>query len=75
MLDDAVHEFSRYSDKKFIIQDASLKEVRVAGVFRAGDTEGLLRTLNNNFAIEHEYGAGNTILLYARTTGRAASER
>jgi transmembrane sensor len=62
-LGEAVLEFSRYSDKKFVISDESLQNVRVAGVFKIGDTERLLNTLKNNFSIEYQYGEDNQIYL------------
>lgn len=62
-LDEAVLEFNRYSDKTFVIQDPSLKQIRIAGVFKIGDTSSLLSTLQNNFDIQYEYDKGNKILL------------
>lgn len=62
-LDEAVLEFNRYSDKTFVIQDASLKTIRIAGVFKIGDTSSLLSTLRNNFDIRYEINSGNKILL------------
>jgi transmembrane sensor len=63
-LDEAVLEFNRYSDKTFVIQDTSLKHIRIAGVFKIGDTSSLLSTLRNNFDIRYEQDAGNRILLH-----------
>jgi transmembrane sensor len=65
-LDEAVLEFSRYSDKKFIIADESLQKIRIAGVFKIGDTNRLLDTLKNNFSIEYQYGENNTIFLNSK---------
>lgn len=62
-LDEAVLEFNRYSDKTFVILDSSLKQVRIAGVFKIGDTLSLLSTLHNNFDIHYEYDKANKILL------------
>jgi len=62
-LDEAVMEFNRYSDKTFVIRDSSLKQVRIAGVFKIGDTPSLLSTLHNNFDIQYEYDKANKILL------------
>lgn len=62
-LDEAVLEFSRYSDKTFVIQDPSLRSIRIAGVFKIGDTSSLLLTLKNNFDIHYEYSKENKILL------------
>ena len=65
-LDEAISEFNRYSDKTFVIQDESLKEIRIAGVFKIGvATKDLLSTLKNNFSIEYEYTNDNKILLIA----------
>ncbi|RYY73023.1 MAG: DUF4974 domain-containing protein [Gammaproteobacteria bacterium] len=65
-LDEAVLEFNRYSDKTFVIQDASLKHIRIAGVFKIGDTPSLLSTLHNNFNIQYKYDTANKILLTVR---------
>ncbi len=62
-LDEAVLEFNRYSDKTFVIHDPSLKHIRIAGVFKIGDTPSLLSTLHNNFDIQYEYDRANKILL------------
>lgn len=64
-LDEAVLEFNRYSDKTFVIKDTSLKQIRIAGVFKIGDTTSLLSTLHNNFDIHYEYDKGEKILLTA----------
>lgn len=48
-------EISRYSDVKFELDDdADLKKIRVAGMFRTGDISGLLSVLEQNFNIQHE---------------------
>lgn len=62
-LDEAVLEFNRYSDTTFVIEDPSLKQIRIAGVFKIGDTPSLLSTLHNNFDIQYTYDKGNKILL------------
>ncbi|GGY84378.1 transcriptional regulator [Cellvibrio zantedeschiae] len=62
-LDEAVLEFNRYSDQTFVIHDSSLKQIRIAGVFKIGDTPSLLSTLHNNFDIQYEYDKANQILL------------
>lgn len=61
-LDEAVLEFSRYSDKNFVIQDSALRSIRIAGVFKIGDTSSLLLTLKNNFDIHYDTKE-NTIFL------------
>ena len=40
-----------------------LKKMRVAGLFKAGDVEGLLATLRENFDIVSQKGASGKVLL------------
>ncbi|WP_100657130.1 FecR family protein [Alteromonas flava] len=62
-LEDVLTEISRYTDIRFQIIDSSLKEYRVAGHFKVGDTAGLLNALENGFSIQHEQVSQFTILL------------
>lgn len=64
-LEDALKEISRYSPVLFQIPDAKLKQKRVAGYFKAGDINGLLFALKNNFDIENVKIDDQTILLKA----------
>jgi len=48
----AIEEISRYTPVEFIIEDEDLKNVRVAGLFRAGDVNGLLSALSESFDID-----------------------
>lgn len=54
-LEDAVREIERYTSVEFVFMDEDLKKVRVAGLFRAGDVDGLLATLRENFNIVYQY--------------------
>jgi transmembrane sensor len=65
-LSSAVSEVGRYTNMEFIIQSEELKQLRVAGLFRAGDVEGFLRSLRANFNIVDERIDGNTISLSQR---------
>ncbi len=62
---DALEEVSRYSPIHFEILDESVKERRVAGYFKAGDINGLLFALKNNFQIEHQRVGKDKITLSA----------
>ena len=62
-LEDAVKEVGRYTSVEFVFIDEHLKKVRVGGVFKAGDVEGLLATLRENFNIVSQRIDGETILL------------
>ena len=62
-LSEALHEVSRYTSISFTISDEQIKQRRVAGYFKAGDIDGLLFALKNNFGIEHVKQANNRIEL------------
>ncbi len=53
-LSNAVSEVGRYTNMEFIIESEELKQLRVAGLFRAGDVDGFLRSLRANFNIVDE---------------------
>lgn len=64
-LEEALREVSRYSDVNFEIIDSSVKQQRVAGYFKAGDIDGLLFTLQQNFNIQSQRTGNNNIVLSA----------
>lgn len=63
-LADALDEIGRYTRVEFVIRDEELKSIRVAGLFRAGDVDGLLATLRENFNISYERLDDQTIVLH-----------
>ena len=65
-LEEAIHEISRYTSVEFEILDERLKAVRVAGLFKAGDINGLLLTLRENFQIPSRRVGTERVLLGAR---------
>lgn len=63
-LADAVAEISRYTDIQFeLADDAKLKDIHVAGMFKTGDVNGLLAVFKSNFNISHERLSRDRILL------------
>ena len=64
-LEDAVNEVGRYTAIKFVFLDDKAKKVTVAGLFKAGDVDGLLSALRNHFNIAYEWRDDETILLSA----------
>jgi transmembrane sensor len=62
-LEEAVREVGRYTSVEFVILAEDLKKVRVAGWFKAGDVEGLLLTLRENFDIAYERIDERTVVL------------
>jgi transmembrane sensor len=61
-LETALKEVSRYSAVHFEIIDTSVKKQRVAGYFKAGDIDGLLFTLAQNFNIQAKRTDNNIVL-------------
>jgi len=62
-LEDAVYEVGRYTAVEFVFLDEETREVRVAGLFKAGDVEGLLAALRNHFNIAYQRQGEHRILL------------
>lgn len=60
---EALTEVSRYMPVHFELADEKVKQVRVAGFFKAGDIDGLLAALQNNFQISHLKVDSQTIRL------------
>jgi transmembrane sensor len=64
-LEDVIADVSRYTPVHFRIEDDSIRQRRVGGVFRAGDVDGLLLALRETFGIEPRRD-GDVIVLSAR---------
>ena len=62
----AIAEVSRYTPVKFEIADERLNDLRIGGLFKAGDVDGLLATLKENFNIDSERLDAERVLLKAR---------
>jgi len=63
-LADAIKEISRYTDISFeLADDDNLKKIKVAGMFKTGDIEGLLSVLEKSFNIEHKKVGEQKIVL------------
>lgn len=62
-LEEAVKEINRYTSVEFVFMNEDLKKMRVAGLFKAGDVEGLLATLRENFDIVSEKDGNGKVLL------------
>ncbi len=65
-LEDAVAEIGRYTAVEFVILDEESKNVRVAGMFKAGDVNGLLVALEKNFNVTNRRIGDKQILLRGR---------
>lgn len=65
-LQQAVEEISRYTAVEFELLDDSIKHIRIAGLFKAGDVSGLLSALDQNFNIAYEKIGNEKVLLRAK---------
>jgi transmembrane sensor len=65
-LAEAISEIERYTPVEFVILGEDLKKVRVAGLFKAGDVDGLLTTLRENFDITYERISEEKIILTSK---------
>lgn len=63
-LDEAIREISRYTSVRFVFNDRKIKKKKVVGLFKAGDVNGLLETLEHNFDIpvSYQYAEGKVLL-------------
>lgn len=50
-LQDALQELSRYTPESFKVVDPRINDMRIAGLYKAGDVDGLLLALKENFNI------------------------
>jgi transmembrane sensor len=62
-LEEAVSEIGRYTTVAFVFLDDESRKVRVAGLFKAGDVDGLLSALRQNFHISYEWVGDDTVVL------------
>ncbi len=65
-LEDAMAEVGRYTSVEFVFLDDELRKVRIAGLFRAGDVDGFLAVLRENFDIAYERVDERKVLLSAQ---------
>ncbi len=65
-LEEAVTEIGRYTAVEFVILDEKSRNVRVAGLFKAGDVNGLLAALEENFNVTYRRVGDNRIELRGR---------
>lgn len=65
-LADALAKIQRYTFVEFVIQEQELKDLRVVGLFKADDIDGLMITLRENFGISHEYINNNEKIVLTR---------
>ena len=65
-LEEALQEIARYTDKKLIIADPSIKGIRVGGHYKTNDIDSLLASLSQGFNLSLKQTGNNTIEISAR---------
>lgn len=51
-LEQVVHEISRYSEQTIRITDPNLRQLKIGGQFRIGQTQAMFDVLESNFNIQ-----------------------
>ena len=74
-LDEVVEEISRYTNTEIIISDPEIRNIRVGGYFKTGETDALLTVLEDNFNIHVERITGNLVYLAGPRINPAANEQ
>jgi transmembrane sensor len=67
-LEDVLAEVDRYTMTKFVLADKTLANVQIAGTFRTGDVDGLLRELRDKYHVDSRRNAQGHIVLSALQT-------
>lgn len=62
-LEEAINEYTRYSDLRILIKDPKLKDIRVGGSFPTGEPDLFLTSLELNFGIKVDKAEGNVAYL------------
>lgn len=62
-LEEALAEFSRYTEARLVVTDPRLRGLRIGGYFAAGDTAALRDALKANFGIDSRRGPDGAILI------------
>ena len=62
LLPEVLKELERYSSETFKLMHPDLEKVRVAGLFKANDIDGVLYSLDVNFGIESKRLGSNIVL-------------
>lgn len=62
-LEQVVREISRYTNKRIVISDPAIRNLRIGGYFKTGEVDTLLAVLKNNFSIRADRVGDDLIYL------------
>jgi transmembrane sensor len=69
-LEEATTEMNRYTTTRLLVADTEVAQLRIGGVFRAGDSEEFVKIVSAAFGLQAEHH-GATIVL-SRSSGRSS---
>ena len=64
-LEDVVAEISRYTDLSIVILDPEIRDLRIGGFFKVGETEKMFQALETSFGVRVQRKGKNVMLLAA----------
>ena len=67
-LEDVVAEISRYTDLSIVILDPEIRDLRIGGFFKVGETEKMFQALETSFGVRVERKGKNVALLAAASS-------
>jgi len=65
-LGQVLDEIGRYTTVEFVLLDDELRKESVGGMFKVGDIQGTLQSLEHNLGVSYQMVDGNTVLLSKR---------
>lgn len=65
-LSEAMHEVSRYTTTRIVILDPTLRDLRIGGYFKVGETDAMLEALELSFGVRVERANEKLVYLRAR---------
>jgi len=71
---EAIAEFSRYSQRPIVASTAGIAALRISGVFRAGDTDTFVRSLEVSLSVRAIDRDGSLVLVPSDQRARADNE-
>jgi transmembrane sensor len=66
-LEDATIEMNRYTTTRVVVQDTEVAQLRIGGVFRAGDSDEFVKIVTAAFGLRAERKGGDTVLSRSTT--------
>jgi transmembrane sensor len=66
-LEDATSEMNRYTTTRLIVSDSGVAQLRIGGVFRAGDSDEFVKIVTAAFGLRAERNGGDIVLSRSTT--------